>query len=287
MVCTKKFWEFIDNKKSEYDDSVVCFLDILGFKEYIRKTKDGSPKLIEAIRDLLVTLDPEILCPEKQIGEDEFQNFAKEYGAQIVQFSDCIFISMKEISYESLGLYILVLNATSNMLAGGMICRGAVTLGKIYHDDGLIFGPAVVDVYEMESGCAIFPRVIVSKALEIKQKSLRPLSKKYPKQDTRSLAVKYLVRDSDDFLYVDYIKKIYDFERSPLSAKLHLETLRQLIVNSLKETNSLSIEQKWNWVKRKYNNHVSKIITFIENATDDESTRVKKIRNELSELTII
>lgn len=284
------FWkvDITDIADAKYDERVVCFMDILGFREFVKKNK--GQKSLNSIRDLLFNIHPDILCPEEQVDEDIFRNLAEEYGARVVQFSDCIFISMEEISYDSLDwLYSLILNVTLNMIEGGMMCRGAITIGDIYHkhkDGSLLFGPAVIDAYEMESKCAIFPRVIVTNVLEQRQKNLRPRSKSRTK-DKRTLLVKYLSRDSDDFLYVDYFQKMYDFTRAPKSTKIHLQHVRKHIVTQLKEANSPSVEQKMNWAKRKFNNYLRKIITYIEDSDNTDFDRLKRVKRELYDLEII
>ena len=41
------------------------------------------------------------------------------------------------------------------------LIRGAVTIGPLYHESGLIFGQGLVSAYDMESCVAKYPRIIV------------------------------------------------------------------------------------------------------------------------------
>ena len=284
------FWKVdtTDIVDARYDERVVCFLDILGFREFIKK--DKGQKSLNSVRDLLLNIRPGTLCQEEPVGEDISQNLAEKYGALVVQFSDCIFISMKEVSYDSLDwLYSLILNVTSNMIESGMMCRGAITIGDIYHKSknrSLLFGPAVIDAYEMESKCAIFPRVIVAKVLEQRQSNLRSRSNRT--KDRRSLSAKYLSRDSDDFLYVDYFQKLYDFKRFPKLTRRHLQHVREHIVTQLEKVESQSVEQKMNWAKRKYNNYLKKkIIKYIDAPDNTDDTMLKMVKKELYKLESI
>jgi hypothetical protein len=44
----------------------------------------------------------------------------------------------------------------------GLLVRGGITIGKLYHSGGVVFGEAMVDAYNLESRVAIYPRVAVS-----------------------------------------------------------------------------------------------------------------------------
>jgi len=43
----------------------------------------------------------------------------------------------------------------------GTLIRGATTIGDIYVNDRLIFGPALIRAYELERGVASYPRIIL------------------------------------------------------------------------------------------------------------------------------
>jgi hypothetical protein len=44
----------------------------------------------------------------------------------------------------------------------GFLIRGGVTIGNLYHAQGIVFGPAMVEAYELESRTAVYPRIVVS-----------------------------------------------------------------------------------------------------------------------------
>ncbi len=47
----------------------------------------------------------------------------------------------------------------------GVLVGGGVSFGPLYHDASVVFGPALVEAYHLESDCAKFPRVIGSDAV--------------------------------------------------------------------------------------------------------------------------
>lgn len=46
-----------------------------------------------------------------------------------------------------------------------ILIRGAITFGKLYHNNGVIFGEALVNAYNMEKDKACYPRIIYDEAL--------------------------------------------------------------------------------------------------------------------------
>ena len=74
-------------------------------------------------------------------------------------FSDCYEISETFPAWHVLaGVQAL----GANLLAQGILCRGAVVKGLAYHRDRVLFGPAVIEAYELESRGARYPRIIVT-----------------------------------------------------------------------------------------------------------------------------
>lgn len=49
-----------------------------------------------------------------------------------------------------------------DLLKIGFLTRGAIVLGKLYHQDNIIFGPALIDAVRIEETEAFFPRIIVA-----------------------------------------------------------------------------------------------------------------------------
>ena len=139
-----------------YEDRVVCFLDILGFADHIRDTirKDGSDhedhikNIADAFEIVRYLLD--IDKPEEREGKE------------VTQFSDSIVISFP-IDEES-GVFnalLEILWVQINLVLRGMLCRGAVTKGKLIHTEKMLYGPAFINAYRLESNAALYPRVIL------------------------------------------------------------------------------------------------------------------------------
>lgn len=50
---------------------------------------------------------------------------------------------------------------TLDLLMEGYLIRGALVKGKLYHDDKMVFGEALVRAFELESNVAVYPRVMI------------------------------------------------------------------------------------------------------------------------------
>ena len=50
-------------------------------------------------------------------------------------------------------------------LGVGCLLRGGVTIGPLFHENGVVFGGGLVQAYRMESDGARYPRIIVSQSV--------------------------------------------------------------------------------------------------------------------------
>ncbi|WP_413676779.1 hypothetical protein [Pantoea dispersa] len=126
----------------------VAFIDILGFKGIVEKERltgysgEQLNKLLEC--------------------HLECETIFKEYGLDIIQFSDSIMIS-KIYERESFHEFISSVSAYQKFLMRqGFLCRGGVAVNKHYSKSSFVFSPALIEAYKVESEKAIYPRVVVS-----------------------------------------------------------------------------------------------------------------------------
>lgn len=89
----------------------------------------------------------------------------------ITAFSDCMVLSFsdKDQTDSKISWYNLILNIIGilqdfayKMLCHGFLVRGAITSGKLFHERGVVLGPALIEAYELESKRAIIPRILIT-----------------------------------------------------------------------------------------------------------------------------
>ena len=150
------------NERYNYEERIVCFMDILAFKELIDSTIDNGKEVFkrtEFIKSLFSIMINELNNERLEIKLDNGQ-FDKTI--KVTHFSDSIIlsVSLKEESalfYTLNGLQFFLLE----LLKHKVFIRGGITIGKLYHDGNTVFGPGLNHAYQLESKIAMNPRVII------------------------------------------------------------------------------------------------------------------------------
>lgn len=142
-----------------YEERLVAFIDILGWKAAI----DASKNSLEMVKALGNALSP-------------LRNFANYTGQlnslmpdtgwhgepMMSHFSDCVVLSVKDDSSGRLHLLQALQVLSLSVAHFGYFLRGGIVRGEIYHKNNLAFGPALVEAYEIERDIACYPRIILS-----------------------------------------------------------------------------------------------------------------------------
>lgn len=172
-----------------YEDRVVSFVDVLGFRSLLARMPN-EPDLFETIRGALESIREHGISSRQAVLLD------KSYlptGLEATGFSDCYTVSARK------GSELLIVNLTRQLvlclLEAGIISRGAIVIGKLYHQHPVVFGQALVDAYELETSATHYPRVLVTEQVV---KCIRHLDEKY--STTYSDGI---IKDSDGCWFVD------------------------------------------------------------------------------------
>ena len=80
------------------------------------------------------------------------------------------------------------------MMRNDLLIRGGVCDGEIVASTGVIYGPALVKAYALESECAIYPRIVVDRGLAAALLDLNEES-----------VISMLVRGDDGAYFIDYL----------------------------------------------------------------------------------
>lgn len=140
-----------------YGDYLVAFLDILGFSSIVDKSAQDSEyfkTLLSALLKIEHVVNHNL---EKQISENRKVN--------MTQFSDSLVISRPNDD-SALWPMIMNLDFIQKVLAKeGIMVRGGLTSGLLYHKGNIAFGPAFIRAYELENNEAIYPRIIIDPVL--------------------------------------------------------------------------------------------------------------------------
>lgn len=144
-------------------DCIVAFLDILGFKEHVKKyVNPEHPQDKEILEKIKSALNDAF----KIITEREYRNLLR-----IKVFSDCTCARMPEmlctpIEFSMLcSLITWAVGYNFNLIRRDIYPRGGISAGFHYEDENMIFSDGLIKAHELEHKVAIYPRTILDEEL--------------------------------------------------------------------------------------------------------------------------
>jgi len=240
-------------KISNYEERIVLFLDILGFKELIKKSVEDSEKF-QKIQTCIKVI------------RNVFNITQRTKERTITQFSDSLVVSFK---ITEKGEVALLLNKTKELIRKlilkEIVCRGGIAKSKLIHNDIFLYGPAFNEAYKLESKLAIFPRVIIADKsiidIGVKNYGYHPSNDpEYEESEINSL----IKLDFDGFYYVDYFSS-KSYLSLPIEDKNYINILRKLIDHQLDTFKTDDYKwQKYEWMKDKFNERIAAIKSHIK-----------------------
>ncbi|HET54078.1 MAG TPA: hypothetical protein ENN33_02555 [Ignavibacteria bacterium] len=236
----------------KYEDRIVAFIDILGFKSHLDKTTFKKNNQLIDNEQKIAELNEALLLARKVLDIDrpESEKITKE--KIVTQFSDSIVISFplniqSEVFFTLLQIQWLLMN----FLQFDIICRGAISFGKLVHNDKIIFGPALVDAYEAETKAAIYPRIILHESI-IEIGSIFHADHHQPEHEKEEIE-KIVSLDSDGMYYIDYFSKCQsEYDEPEYGFIEHINHLKRIIRKGLNGS-QYDLLVKYGWLKNKYN----------------------------------
>lgn len=143
---------------AEYEDRVIAFLDILGFSELVRRSANDSTQLSRLSQALLIS---------PQLADNLPEGSGAHSTARIHTFSDFVVVSHERTPQGLSAVIYLSWQIAKDWLSKGFLPRGGIAVGKLIHrtHNGntsaapMVFGPAFLDAYGVESGIANVARI--------------------------------------------------------------------------------------------------------------------------------
>lgn len=232
------------NTVVNYEDRLVVFIDVLGFKDHLKKTVDqNNQDSTDNIKILIRVYD----IIKHHLVTDNSETLEKN----ITIFSDCIVLSIVPKNDNVLIILQSIKDMIISLIGINILCRGGVSYGKIIHNDNYVFGPALVESYTLEDKVANNPRIILHSSVvhHINNRT---------NGDKDILTRTLLTKDFDGYYYIDYFNKHTNDEFKYNQS--HLETLykiKKIVVDNFKKYNrpeQVAIRAKFNWMNEKLTN---------------------------------
>lgn len=244
-----------ERAKVEYRNSIVTFIDILGFRELVKNA--SALDIFDSVQAIRGTAG--------NIGGRQSINGEELNWTRVFSFSDSIVrVRPYDSEYREGALFYELLDlvhAQTELAGQGILIRGGMTAGPIYFSEDVAYGPAFVRSYDLESSLANYPRIVIDPVL-IKavreDKNLR--SRQHTLHDEMEY-IKGLVRQGDDGIwFIDYLKASSSEFDDPQYYIEYLRDHKNMILNKARSLDAASpLVNKYCWLA-KYHNRVSSSI---------------------------
>jgi len=147
-----------------YEDRLVAFVDILGWSAAVQSSGAAGAGELGWVVVLLQDLEREAQAHAHFASAipPEVPWPGPTRGTVVTQFSDSVVISLPAddpTAAWTIDQYLSLL--CSRACQSGFLVRGGVTRGLIYHRQRIVYGPALIDAYQLEQR-AVWPRIVSS-----------------------------------------------------------------------------------------------------------------------------
>lgn len=245
----------------EYEERIVAFIDILGFRSLVNSTIDRETSEVDS--DKLKILGDSLMLIKRGF-KDSLEDIQKPSDFQITYFSDSIVVSFPS-SVENLSIVFKTLKCIQiELIEQGILLRGGIVQGKVLHTPDMILGPAMINAYDLESKSALYPRITIDPEI---------IHHYFPDEFLADDDLKAAIKiDFDNTFYIDYFKGL--ITQSSEEEKKYYSNLRKLIRSGVKRAD-IGLRMKYLWMLNKFNISIPTSIRRMTYNGDDE------IKNEL------
>ena len=146
----------------EFQEKFIGFVDVLGFKKLVEAAEKGTGQPLSELMELLKTLgSPEDAIQFKKYGPTtcpQSTYLQRDLNFKLTQFSDCVIVSSEVSPAGAINLVSHCWKAVISLLQKGIMCRGYITKGLVYHTDTQVIGSGYQEAYSKESNVTAFKR---------------------------------------------------------------------------------------------------------------------------------
>lgn len=221
---------------------------------------DRDPLIIDRVYEVLAHV-------HKEEVSEGFGDWVGEGLAKLTVVSDSIFFSIaiddwcrsspgKDEAWACLATLESVFWLQRYLLKRGILTRGGVALGRLLHHDNVIFGPALVRAYRLESQLALFPRVIVDPP--VLESITMPAATHVSSFPLRLASLTR--RDVDGLTHIDYLH----FDASEIEnnmASLFGELRHEIGVALAASRSDTKVFQKVAWLANYFNKSLRRMVS--------------------------
>jgi hypothetical protein len=230
----------------DFEDSLVGFIDLLGFDQRVRAVK-SSTDFFE-VGKLLYTI--KVTADNLNYSGDILKNF------KFTAISDSLIVSVPfKDPICTVGLLHLLHNIQYELVATSFqtLVRGYINRGPIYHKDGLLFGAGYSGAYKGEGMIGNAPRIVLSPDVV---KDAKRVIGNYSGKKKMITALDFLQEDkSDGFYFIDYLKPVGNQLVLPKQQLMEERNqIKEFIKDNLsKFSTDYQVLPKYKWLENYFN----------------------------------
>lgn len=227
----------------QYEHRLVAFIDILGFSAMVEKSVQD-----EEYRDKIFRALEQI---QHQVNYNEEKKKEENRDFEMVQFSDSLVVSQRYNDTVSFSTFIMRINFIQKILADeGILIRGGISAGDLYHKNTIAYGPAFIRAYKLESSLADFPRIIIDpKVMNLdiipECESIENVKFNMDFYSWEGNKVPIILKDADELYFVNYLYGMY--EEPKIASNLHQHLLSELSQLQFDNLHDFKIFRKLKW----------------------------------------
>lgn len=147
---------------TKFKDKFIGYVDILGFKKMVEAAEAGTgmplSELLEVLKELGIPKDRikfekngPMTCPNSKY-------IKRDLDFRLTQISDCVIVSSEVSPAGMINLVSHCWGAVIRLLTKGIMCRGYITRGSVYHTDVQIIGSGYQNAHGKEDQVTAFKR---------------------------------------------------------------------------------------------------------------------------------
>ncbi len=259
--------------ENKYQDCYVAFLDILGFKELLKKDDfDQIFNIFKAIKEF----KPRPIFQMPVYSEIKFHIMSDSIIVYVDATQKDSFVSLTDVCAQ-IQMYLLRQDTP-------IIVRGGISRGTLYCEDGIIFGTGLSQAYMLEEGLAVYPRVIFTESTRAQAMENSGYSKFL---DHRH---QFYLKDDDELFYLDYLDTfsylghtlVKDIGKSKQNDIAFFEKITTFVDQHLSYELNPSVRAKYLWLKKKIQSRIKQMPDIKKHFEEKEQEKQKKESAEMS-----
>lgn len=229
----------------DYEERYVAFIDILGFKELIRRS-ETDPSILERLLRILERVNE--IANLKTSAKSRGAEKDGESSFQFSTFSDSVLLSTRKSRDGAVRIVAMTSLICTQLIQEGILCRGAISSGKLIHTDKVVLGQGLIHAYQLESGAAIYPRIVLDDSIV----EVLPVSSKLVRRDFDGVCHLHIF----DKGLLKHTNQVLN-ELNPDIEEDYFAATRSEIDHSIRNAPNLAIKAKVTWLVQYFNEYAA------------------------------